>query len=144
MRDIRFRAWDIKNKRMRSVMRIDWTATMLLRVNATENPDNWEPLIGSQYHEFELMQFTGLKDKNGTEIYEGDIVIWEDKNLEVKIGGYMGVRGGESYNEAGYGIYGTDEEEQNVVGIGCFDQDESVKVIGNIYENPELLGKDGE
>ena len=74
----------------------------------------------------ELMQYTGLRDKNGTEIYEGDIVHehdeWgEDGRFEVEF----------SYN--GFWLK---YREANEFGFG--DPDE-MEVIGNIFENPELL-----
>jgi uncharacterized phage protein (TIGR01671 family) len=76
-----------------------------------------------------LMQYTGLKDKNGKEIYEGDIILdkWKQKT-EVKI---------EEFTMQTY--------DDGCVGIGFMlethDRDDlkELEVIGNIYENPELI-----
>lgn len=130
-RIIKFRAWNKKDKKMIYSSNFAYDSMFWMSVEI-------DSLMPKEDEHF-VMQFTGLTDKNGKEIYESDLVEWEDKILEVKIGGYMGVRNGESYNEAGYGVYGSDKDEKNVVGIGCFDQDKSVEVIGNIYENPELV-----
>ena len=74
-----------------------------------------------------LMQFTGLKDKNGREIYEGDIVQWEDTV------------------DDGYGCgYLTQIQEEVSFGGGAFNPVSSMpskyfEVIGNIYEHEYLL-----
>lgn len=74
-------------------------------------------------------QYTGLKDKNGVEIYEGDIV---------KIQGYIY----EVIFERGcfmlYGIPHNDINGEKLIIVRFID---SMEVIGNIYENPELLEK---
>lgn len=72
-----------------------------------------------------LMQYTGLKDKNGKEIYEGDIVdfgglkpikiVWKDAGFQSK-------------------MYGGQVIELREEGMSYF-----AEIIGNIYENPELL-----
>lgn len=65
-----------------------------------------------------VMQFTGLKDKNGKEIYEGDIVENEEQAM----------RGVYEFREGTFGIKGT----RTIQNYGAV-------IIGNIYENPELI-----
>lgn len=98
------------------------------------------------YHEGQdLMQFTGLLDKNGKEIYEGDIVTAEHYGKEVKhIYEVAWSEGCCSFN-----FYCQTDENCGNNGapvsdfaMGCGEGDidaETIKVIGNIYENPELL-----
>ena len=90
--------------------------------------------------DFILMQSTGLSDKNGTEIYEGDIirfsikckgkdwvtgeVVWDKKNAEFDFAGWSA---GDVFYD-----YGLAREDADCQKYG-------VEVIGNIYENPECL-----
>lgn len=118
MREIEFRAWLKDEKRMTNVVRLD----------LLENDDNdiciiyrVKPyLLGKKHSKyFELMQNTGLKDKNGVKIFEGDIVKFERKNFEVKY----------SFGRFVIGLN---------MPISSIRSD--CEVIGNIYENKELLG----
>lgn len=83
---------------------------------------------------FILMQSTGLKDKNGTEIYEGDIVrvTDEDESTDFCDGGIGTINGLDKLF-----MWYIDGDVEN----GLFDINSSyyIEVIGNIYENPELL-----
>ena len=83
-------------------------------------------------------QFTGPKDKNGKEIYEGDIVIFETdkRNKELYTKRTLIVK----YNDGGFYLFYEDGKEYNYIeNEGIRDYIERLEVIGNIYENPELL-----
>lgn len=85
--------------------------------------------------EIELMQSTGLKDKNGKEIFEGDVLtngmdIVDVRNHET-LGFYTLVNGREVFFGHGTSI---EEFEENIEGFT-----EIAEVLGNVYENPELL-----
>jgi len=80
-------------------------------------------------YDYTLGQFTGLKDKNGVEIYEGDILkIHENKN------GFFEV----VFINAYVGGWILKHKDYDVISLGARKQ-EHCEVIGNIYENPELL-----
>ena len=115
MRDIRFRAWDKDDKYM--------TKPFLL-----SEIDNGEIEEGTLHvDELELMQFTGLKDKNGIPIFEGDIMAGSDHAHfgEVKW----------NQTEARWKMY---IKEEKSFGLE-YGHARLIEIIGNIYENPELL-----
>ena len=81
---------------------------------------------------YELMQYTGLKDKNGKEIFESDIVEWEHKDT-----GQL-VRGIIKYDTE-LGFWGmTDARFNDLTAIGYL-ANQKVTVLGNIYQNKELM-----
>lgn len=125
MRVIKFRAW---NKDTNKIIFVN-------QINMTENNGAF-CLNGSlSFDNFELMQFTGLKDKNGKEIYESDILKTKFIGFyEVKFGLYDNI---ESYDDAvcGNGFYLNDKENF----FKHFYDSEDCEIIGNIFENPELL-----
>ena len=79
--------------------------------------------------DFELMQSTGLKDKDGTEIYEGDIVRY-NRGVSYSV---------EKFPYSVKYIEGTFVLEHGFIQHNLFKNLEYVTVIGNVYENPELL-----
>ncbi len=137
MSEIKFRAWDRNLNEIvygRSEMSIDFTkdgkhqyaiAPTLVIFNAKPLPAGYEddgtPIFEASYV---LMQWTGLKDKNGVDIYEDDIV----KNKQGIVYPVKWIDGGLiAYRDSGDWSFLAYE--------GRID----FEVIGNIYENPELL-----
>lgn len=96
------------------------------------------------YHkEIKLMQYTGLKDKNGKKIFEGDIVKNEDYTLAVvynpKAQGFVLTDKNDWLNEPTDRIYDCDDIEEKFINNFFEYNCVSYEVIGNIYENKELL-----
>jgi len=121
-REIKFRAWDIKEKEMLSfgnIVPMRWIYDGSL-----------EDMFDNCQDDIEIMQFTELKDKNGIEIYEGDIV------NQSFMGGIFGqetdISGEVCWSYDCWRI--NDIKNQQLVGIM-----KHCKVVGNIYENKELL-----
>lgn len=119
MREIKFRAWDEETRRM-----LSWDGLN----GETEYGDAYtvSELVSFGSH---LMQYTGLKDKNGKEIWEGDIVQWMrvepvEKRHELALSTPV------TFSKAGFVPFTDPSYDVSP---------EEVEVIGNIYESPELL-----
>ena len=134
MRMIDFRAWDKKKSEIVDVMDIDFSGNKVGVCNVPKRlfKDGRLHTIHSierDWSEVELMQSTGLKDKNGTEIFEGDIIklIGTYKDSKGKeLGRYM-----VEWNNYYTGFYPLIDDPLEGGGT-------EYEVIGNIYENPEL------
>ena len=129
MREIKFRAWiepkGADFRAMANVSSIDFETRKI--VVTFNNPYFAQTKFEFGDGDYTLMQSTELKDKNGREIYEGDIL--EIKHL-------MGCETGELIFK--YGAFLFDDGGYSYLGDHLANS-EYIKVIGNIYENPELL-----
>lgn len=130
MRELKFRAWDKQEKQMMKVSAISLE-------NKEIGVKNFRTYHFFRIKNIELMQYTGLKDKNGTEIYEGDIVKFTHKigygwgNNKGDIAEIKYMIDGVSFSGFGF---------RNSVPLTA-NKANKLEVIGNIHENPELLEK---
>ena len=135
MEEIKFRAWDTKNKKWIGESHLEYLCVndyvVILVTYAPNNSGGYNPiecrqLTNPEVDDLEIVQFTGRKDKNGVEIYDGDICKngdWEEN--------------AHAYN------YRTEEvkwDKDNAMWIGWSHNQDGMTcvVIGNIYENTEL------
>ena len=123
MRELKFRIWSEEDKEYRSDIRV---SDLVIDIDGAPST-----IYSAEGDRFDIEQYTGLKDKNGEEIYEGDIVENTYENVgkvryEVKW-------------DCGRFIM-TSKNPYNLVQIGMGIYPNSSKVIGNIHENPGLLG----
>ena len=120
MREIKFRAWNPETKQMVDLQEITPLA-LSESMNSELALQGMSGLFLPFNDKWPLMQYTGLHDKNGKEIYEGDIVRlkWKDAGNHAK----QTIR----------------SVQWNGNGYGCALTEYECEVIGNIYENPELI-----
>lgn len=134
MREIKFRVWDKEE----DVMYQNDSFTVEVIGKFISVYVKVKPYI-RELMDYELMQYTGIKDKNGKEIYEGDIfkdcegeiklVIWKDNGFKAK---YTFKRR----------YQGEEWLENSITDLGDTQSRRwGVEVIGNIYENEDLLEK---
>jgi uncharacterized phage protein (TIGR01671 family) len=143
-RDIKFRAWDSVAKKFYL-----WGFGV-----SPETGAHWTG-PPTQVDRFTHGQFTGLQDKNGKDIYEGDIIEYKGETHPyytpkyfrgvVSIGEILVTTGGAGHGEGppkcrAFAVIITDKYKASLLEIS-----ENDSVVGNVHENPELLkGKDGE
>lgn len=125
-REIKFRIWDIENKEMLKVQELDFEPTFYGGRIAIR-PDQYNDYFDTE--DMIVMQYTGLNDKNGKEIYEGDIVGDNKIKWIVKW----------NKHRMGFSLYPTTKQLYDEMPINV-ENELGFKILGNIYDNPELLG----
>lgn len=125
-REIKFRGWYSVNEVMLPVESINFREGYV-SLNEGDNS------LTDTLEMIELMQYTGLKDKNRKEIYEGDIVsFYNDEEYRFKSTNALVI-----YDSAAFML---EHKKLGKEYLGEIDiENMCIKIIGNIYENPELL-----
>lgn len=135
----KFRAWDKLRERISVVDRIYFdTEGVQLRDDGG--------LYWRYFRKVILMQSTGIKDKNGVEIFEGDVVARNDRFPSVvKLGRWVYEEDfGAKARNVGFYIDSSYTDEEWLQSIDYEDISKNYEVIGNIYENLELLEADND
>ena len=127
MREIKFRAWDKRFKIMQHRVGID--------CYEDGSTGFYGDNCGRDTNEFILMQYTGLKDKNGKEIYEEDILMEDQYRKYPRIVKWMKQWGR-------WMLHGYNPKLKKAYMIGINHKLKESTVIGNIWETPELLKED--
>jgi uncharacterized phage protein (TIGR01671 family) len=120
MREIKFRAWDELQKLYVAIEKIDFVNDRVWINPAIESHNKICDLL--------LEQYTGLKDKNGVEIYEGDIIKADIREYSIMTMGVI--------------VYSNDLTSYCNLNDGGFTmlmRLRDIEIIGNIHENPELI-----
>ena len=113
MREIKFRVWDKLNKEMINVESINFQERRVYKNDVSYR----------NFNDTELMEYTGLKDMKGKEIYEGDILF-------------------ETFREEYFKVVfenGSFRAEVDEYSLDLEDYANICEIVGNIYENPELM-----
>lgn len=144
MREAKFRGMTTKGEMItgslvvtdRFIKHMERCHTKTWIVESAFGNGGWFNVTRKQYVKPETVgQYTGLKDRNGVEICEGDVItdhvgvgviVWSDKNASLKVS-YLGDNNGLGKWFADYNLKG---------------ERESIEVIGNIHENHELLERE--
>ncbi|WP_053036683.1 YopX family protein [Staphylococcus haemolyticus] len=125
----KFRVWDKEEKKMHKVKTIEFSRRGARIIHLAEVQSNGKGDHKRWHSSVELMQSTGLIDKNGVEIYEGDIVRY-NRGVSYSV---------EKFPYSVKYIEGAFVFEHGFIQHNLFKNVKYVTVIGNIYENPELL-----
>lgn len=145
-RVIKFRAWDSRHKEMTYITSLYW-----FEEEGIHDMSEGKAISGN----YTFMQFTGLYDDNGKEVYEGDVLLYSNmeghhtefrKRFVVQFGqqdlghsAYQQTIGWNATPVRSFGKPSMMDSGGLSNGIHCLFDCHSTEVIGNIHENPELL-----
>lgn len=135
MNNLKFRAWDKTNKEMFEVIKIEFNPNIFYMAKEPA----W--VVIRTENEIELMQSTGLKDKNGKEIFEGDIVncgyLFNGSPFD-ELDEYEEEKGVVKFLNCGFNI--KFKNDTNLF-IDIMESCEDIEVIGNVYENRRIKNR---
>ncbi|WP_338950778.1 YopX family protein [Fusobacterium nucleatum] len=124
MKELKIKAWLKKEKKMVSIIGIDFNYEYI-RYSEDDNLFN-ENYKTAEFKNIELLQFTGLKDNGGQELYEADVIKFNDGVDDI------------------YGLISYDDEDgtyrvsyENIT-EHLSDREGDFEIVGNIFENPDL------
>ena len=124
MKEFKMKAWLKKEKKMVAIIGIDFNYEYI-RYTEDDNLFN-ENYKTAEFKNIELLQFTGLKDNGGQELYEADVIKFNDGIDDI------------------YGLISYDDEDatyrvsyENIT-EHLSDLEEDFEIVGNIFENPDL------
>ena len=124
MKELKIKAWLKKEKKMVSIIGIDFNYEYI-RYTEDDNLFNSDYKV-AEFKDIELLQFTGLKDNGGQELYEADVIKFNDGIDDI------------------YGLISYDDEDgtyrvsyENIT-EHLSEREGDFEIIGNIFENPDL------
>jgi uncharacterized phage protein (TIGR01671 family) len=129
MKEFKMKAWLKKEKKMVAVIGIDFNYEYI-RYTEDGNLFN-ENYKTAEFKNVELLQYIGMKDKNNKEVYEGDILKLRD-NHGIKL---------VKYHDEWSAFIVESQKDTSVGVLGLYFDKEEFEIIGNAYENSELLGE---
>ena len=124
MKELKIKAWLKKEKKMVSIIGIDFNYEYI-RYTEDDNLFNSDYKV-AEFKDIELLQFTGLKDNGGQELYEADVIRFND--------GIDDIFGLISYDDED-GAYRVSYEN---ITEHLLEREGDFEIVGNIFENPDL------